>query len=120
MDPVAQSDALFRKQHVSYEPLATVDLVFALESYARRMTAASPYVKDPRVDAYRAPLPDWPREIFERVRDLVHEADADVEQTIKRTVEPYFVLNLPVRPDRSRSGGHRHGRSRQQALRQIS
>jgi len=51
------------------------------------------YVKDPRVDAYLAPLPAWQREIFERVRDLVHEADPDVEETIKRTVQPYFVLD---------------------------
>ena len=57
------------------------------------MTAASPYTKDPRVDAYLAPLPDWQREIFSRVRDLVHEADPEVEETIKRTVQPYFVLN---------------------------
>ena len=51
------------------------------------------YTRDPRVDAYLAPLPDWQREILERVRDLVHEADPDVEETIKRTVQPYFVLN---------------------------
>ena len=51
------------------------------------------YVKDPRVDAYLAPLPAWQREIFERVRDLVHEADPEVEETIKRTVQPYFVLD---------------------------
>jgi hypothetical protein len=52
-----------------------------------------PYVKDPRVDAYLDPLPDWQREIFSRVRDLVHEADPDVVETIKRTVQPYFVLD---------------------------
>ena len=51
------------------------------------------YVKDPRVDTYLAALPAWQREIFERVRDLVHEADPDVEETIKRTVQPYFVLD---------------------------
>ena len=51
------------------------------------------YVKDPRVDAYLDPLPDWQRETFSRVRDLVHEADPDVEETIKRTVQPYFVLD---------------------------
>jgi hypothetical protein len=51
-----------------------------------------PYVKDPRVDAYLDPLPDWQREILGRVRDLIHEADPDVEETIKRTVQPYFVL----------------------------
>ena len=52
-----------------------------------------PYVKDPRVDAYLAPLPEWQRAILNRVRDLVHEADPEVEETIKRTVQPYFVLD---------------------------
>jgi predicted RNA polymerase sigma factor/predicted enzyme related to lactoylglutathione lyase len=52
-----------------------------------------PYVKDPRVDAYIDPLPAWQREIFSKVRDLVHEADPGVEETIKRTVQPYFVLD---------------------------
>ena len=51
------------------------------------------YVKDPRVDAYLAPLPAWQREICSQVRDLVHAADPDVEETIKRTVQPYFVLD---------------------------
>ena len=37
------------------------------------------YDKDPRVDAYLAPLPDWQRGIFGRVRDLIHEADPEVE-----------------------------------------
>jgi hypothetical protein len=50
------------------------------------------YVKDPRVDAYLDGLPAWQREIFGRVRDLVHAADPEVEETIKRTVQPYFVL----------------------------
>ena len=51
------------------------------------------YVKDPRVDAYLDPLPAWQREILSRVRDLVHEADPEVVETIKRTVQPYFVLD---------------------------
>ena len=51
------------------------------------------YVQDPRVDAYLDPLPGWQQEIFARVRELVHEADPDVEETIKRTVQPYFVLD---------------------------
>lgn len=50
------------------------------------------YEKDPRVDAYIDGLPAWQQEICHQVRDLVHEADADVEETIKRTVQPYFVL----------------------------
>ena len=52
-----------------------------------------PYVKDPRIDAYLAALPDWQRAILSQVRDLVHEADPEVEETIKRTVQPYFVLD---------------------------
>jgi len=52
-----------------------------------------PYVKDPRVDTYLDALPDWQRAICGRVRDLVHAADPDVEETIKRTVQPYFVLD---------------------------
>jgi len=52
-----------------------------------------PYVKDPRVDAYLDGLPAWQREICSQVRDLVHAADADVVETIKRRVQPYFVLD---------------------------
>ena len=50
------------------------------------------YVKDPRVDDYINALPDWQQEICREVRDLVHSADPAVEETIKRTVQPYFVL----------------------------
>ena len=52
-----------------------------------------PYVKDPRVDDYIDRLPGWQQEICQRMRDLVHEADPAVEETIKRTVQPYFVLD---------------------------
>jgi hypothetical protein len=51
------------------------------------------YVKDPRVDAYIDALPDWQQAICRRVRDLVHAADPEVAETIKRTVQPYFVLD---------------------------
>ena len=51
-----------------------------------------PYRKDPRVTSYIDALPDWQRDICDRVRDLVHAADPDVEETIKRSVQPYFVL----------------------------
>lgn len=50
------------------------------------------YVKDPRVDDYIDPLPDWQRDVCRRVRDLVHSVDPEVEETIKRRVQPYFVL----------------------------
>jgi hypothetical protein len=48
--------------------------------------------RDPRVDAYLDALPEWQRAILARVRDLVHEADPEVEETIKRTRQPYFVV----------------------------
>ncbi|MYW02531.1 DUF1801 domain-containing protein [Streptomyces sp. SID3343] len=50
------------------------------------------YVTDPRVDAYIEALPDWQRVICREVRDLVHAADPEVVETIKRTTRPYFVL----------------------------
>ena len=50
------------------------------------------YVKDPRVDQYIDALPVWQQDICHQVRDLVHAADPEVEETIKRTVQPYFVL----------------------------
>jgi hypothetical protein len=50
------------------------------------------YPKDPRVDAYLDALPDWQREVCGQVRDLVHAADPEVVETIKRRVQPYFVL----------------------------
>ena len=50
------------------------------------------YERDPRVDAYIDALPDWQQDICREVRDLVHAADPAVEETIKRTRQPYFVL----------------------------
>ena len=50
------------------------------------------YVKDPRIDTYIDALPDWQQAICQQVRDLVHGADPEVVETIKRTVQPYFVL----------------------------
>ena len=52
----------------------------------------SEYLKDRRVDAYLDAAPDWQREIMQRVRELLHEADPEIEETIKRTVQPYFVV----------------------------
>ena len=51
------------------------------------------YTRDPRVDAYIEALPDWQQRICQEVRDLVHAADPAVVETIKRTVQPYFVLD---------------------------
>ncbi len=51
------------------------------------------YVTDPRVDAYIDRLPNWQQAICRAVRDLVHAADEEVTETIKRTDRPYFVLD---------------------------
>jgi hypothetical protein len=51
------------------------------------------YQKDPRVDEYIDALPEWQQEICQQVRDLVHAADPEVVETIKRQVQPYFVLD---------------------------
>ena len=50
------------------------------------------YVADPRVDAYIDALPAWQQAVCREVRALVHSADREVVETIKRTDRPYFVL----------------------------
>jgi hypothetical protein len=50
------------------------------------------WTADPRVDAYIDALPSWQQEICRAVRELVHAADPEVTETIKRTTQPYFVL----------------------------
>ena len=48
---------------------------------------------DPRVDAYIEGLPEWQQAICREVREIVHTADPDVEETIKYRDRPYFVLD---------------------------
>ena len=50
------------------------------------------YVVDPRVVAYIDALPEWQQAVCQEVRGIVHAADPDVVETIKRTRQPYFVL----------------------------
>ncbi len=50
------------------------------------------YPKDPRVDGYIDALPEWQQVVCREVRDLVHEADTEVIETIKRGDRPYFTL----------------------------
>ena len=47
----------------------------------------------PGVDAYLANLPEWQRTICDELRELIWATDPDIEETIKRTVQPYFVLD---------------------------
>ena len=53
----------------------------------------SAYQTDPRVDQYISSLPAWQQDIARQMRDLVHAADPDVTETIKRTKQPYFTLD---------------------------
>ena len=48
---------------------------------------------DPRVDDYIDALPAWQGLILREARRLIHEAEPEIEETIKRTVQPYFVLD---------------------------
>lgn len=50
------------------------------------------FTADPRVDAYIDALPGWQQDISREVRTLVHAADPEVTETIKRSTQPYFVL----------------------------
>ena len=47
---------------------------------------------DPRVDRYIQALAPWQQEICRTVRRVVHAADPEVQETIKRSDRPYFVL----------------------------
>jgi hypothetical protein len=47
----------------------------------------------PGVDAYIDALPAWQQELCTELRDIIWEADPEIEETIKRSVQPYFVLD---------------------------
>jgi hypothetical protein len=51
------------------------------------------YTKNPAVDTYISALPAWQQTICQHVRDTVHAADPEVQEVIKRRVQPYFVLD---------------------------
>ena len=53
---------------------------------------AMTYETDPRVDDYIDTLPDWQQAVCRELRDIVHAADPEVTETIKRSRQPYFVL----------------------------
>jgi hypothetical protein len=53
---------------------------------------ATAHNRDPRVDEYIDALPAWQRRLCQQLRDLIHAADPEISETIKRTVQPYFVL----------------------------
>ncbi len=53
----------------------------------------SAYQTDSRIDDYIQTLPGWQQDLCRQVRELVHAADPEVTETIKRTKQPYFTLN---------------------------
>ncbi|TAL14671.1 DUF1801 domain-containing protein [Patescibacteria group bacterium] len=48
------------------------------------------------IDAYIDRLPKWQHDICTKLRDLIHEAEPEIEETIKRGDRPYFILNGTV------------------------
>ena len=61
------------------------------------MSAPSPsYETEKRVDDYIDPLPEWQQAMCRELRDLIHAADPEISETIKRSVQPYFVLDGTV------------------------
>jgi hypothetical protein len=48
--------------------------------------------RDSRIDEFVAALPTWQRDRCARVRELIHAAEPEIEETIKRTFWPFFVL----------------------------
>ena len=47
----------------------------------------------PGVDAYIERLPAWQQAVCRHLRALIRSADPEIDETIKRSVQPYFVLN---------------------------
>jgi hypothetical protein len=56
------------------------------------MSSGPSYDRDPRVDEYIDALPEWQRQLCQELRDLIHAADPELMETVKRRVRPYFVL----------------------------
>jgi hypothetical protein len=51
------------------------------------------FERHPGVDAYLDGLPAWQRDLCRRLRELVHGVDPAIQETVKRRVQPYFVLD---------------------------
>jgi hypothetical protein len=49
--------------------------------------------RDARVDTYIDALPAWQQAICRRIRELVLAVDPAMTETIKRSTQPYFVLD---------------------------
>ena len=47
----------------------------------------------PGVDAYIERQPAWQQDVCRHLRELIWSADPEIEETVKRSVRPYFVLD---------------------------
>ncbi len=47
---------------------------------------------DPRVDEYIDALTEWQADLCQRLRDVIHTTDPELQETVKRKGQPYFVL----------------------------
>ncbi len=47
---------------------------------------------DRRIDSFIDDLQGWQKTACTRLRQLIHETEPEIEETIKRTDRPYFVL----------------------------
>jgi hypothetical protein len=52
-----------------------------------------PNTQNDQVSSFINSLPQWQKDICSRVRQLIHQAEPDIEETIKRGDRPFFVLN---------------------------
>jgi hypothetical protein len=48
---------------------------------------------EPRIDNFLNALPAWQTQLLSRARQLIHEAEPAVTETIKRRTWPFFVLD---------------------------
>ena len=51
----------------------------------------------PGVDAYIDRLPPWQRAVCRELRELIRSPEPDIVETIKRSTQPFFVLE-PATP----------------------
>lgn len=51
------------------------------------------FSRDKKIDSYIRKLPTWQQKVCEEIRRLVHIAEPEIEETIKRTDRPYFTLS---------------------------
>jgi hypothetical protein len=49
--------------------------------------------KNPKIDEYFSTLPEWEQDVCRTLRKIIHAADPQIVEVIKRTNRPYFVLN---------------------------